>query len=239
MAKDRLFLVFVIFLLAVSLHTVSAFYSAEEWEEDKEEFEEMHVTCSSAIKIKHVASDYYLHSHNIKWGSGSHQQSVTAMKDPHETGNLWSVKEGESRKMCRMGQAIKCNDVIRLEHANTAKNLHSDEYNAPLSSRREISGFGNDGDGDSGDNWTILCTNKEVGELLQVKDTFYLFHTDSKRYLYANRDVDFNRRNCGNCPILGQLEVSGDQKQSNLAIWTIDGGVIFPETEDEEIPEDM
>ena len=35
------------------------------------------VSCGSVIKLKHKESGHHLHSHQISWGSGSGQQSVT------------------------------------------------------------------------------------------------------------------------------------------------------------------
>jgi hypothetical protein len=35
------------------------------------------MTYGSAVKLQHVESKYFLHSHQINWGSGSGQQSVT------------------------------------------------------------------------------------------------------------------------------------------------------------------
>ena len=35
------------------------------------------VTCQSAVKLTNVQSDMRLHSHEINWGSGSTQQSIT------------------------------------------------------------------------------------------------------------------------------------------------------------------
>jgi len=32
------------------------------------------------VRLKHIESGFYLHSHEIKYGGGSGQQSVTAME---------------------------------------------------------------------------------------------------------------------------------------------------------------
>ena len=37
----------------------------------------------------------------------------------------------------------------------TKRNLHSHDHKAPVSGRQEVSGFGEDGDGDDSDNWFI------------------------------------------------------------------------------------
>lgn len=49
------------------------------------------VTCGSVIKLKHAASGYDLHSHEISYGSGSGQQSVTGYQDTSDANSLWSV----------------------------------------------------------------------------------------------------------------------------------------------------
>eukprot|EP01031_Cornospumella_fuschlensis_P034455 gene34455-41708_t len=110
------------------------------------------VTCGSVIKLVHKESGNNLHSHNIAWGSGSGQQSVTTNKARNEKSSLWQVKEGHHLASCEIGAPIKCGDVIRLEHVDTGKNLHSHLFKAPISGQQEVSGFGDRGNGDTGDN---------------------------------------------------------------------------------------
>ena len=50
------------------------------------------MTCGSAIKLQHVGTGFRVHSHDIKWGSGSQQQSVTAMNSMDDPNSLWVVK---------------------------------------------------------------------------------------------------------------------------------------------------
>ncbi len=52
----------------------------------------MQVTCGSVVKLKHATSEYDLHSHEISYGSGSGQQSVTGYKDTSDAASLWAVK---------------------------------------------------------------------------------------------------------------------------------------------------
>ncbi len=44
------------------------------------------------VKLKHATSEYDLHSHEISYGSGSGQQSVTGYKDTSDAASLWAVK---------------------------------------------------------------------------------------------------------------------------------------------------
>lgn len=49
------------------------------------------VTCGSVVKLKHASSGYDLHSHEISYGSGSGQQSVTGYQDTSDAASLWAV----------------------------------------------------------------------------------------------------------------------------------------------------
>ena len=49
------------------------------------------VTCGSVIKLRHDETRFHLHSHVIKWGGGSGQQSVTAHGGEDDQGSMWIV----------------------------------------------------------------------------------------------------------------------------------------------------
>ena len=53
--------------------------------------------------------------------------------------------------------APECGQQIRLEHLTTSRNLHSHHFSSPLSNSQEVSAFGDDGDGDTGDVWSVVC----------------------------------------------------------------------------------
>lgn len=56
--------------------------------------------------------------------------------------------------------AIQCGDIIRLEHLETKKNLHSHHFSSPISGNQEVSAYGTKGEGDTGDHWIVLCHDK-------------------------------------------------------------------------------
>ncbi len=178
-----------------------------------------------------------MHSHAIAWGSGSGQQSVTSNKAKSDRSSLWVVKEGHDVPMCEVGQPVKCGDIIRLEHSETKKNLHSHLFRAPLSGNQEVSGFGENGNGDTGDNWQIVCESNNV--YWERSKPFFLMHVDTKKYLSTSDAFKFTHQNCGNgCPILDQTEVSTSAKKDVNAKWQTDQGVYFPyknQIEDDEL----
>ena len=137
----------------------------------------------------------------VNYGSGSGQQVVTAATGKEDSNSLWTVREAENgTKPCKTGQSFRCGDKIRLEHVPTGKNLHSSgSQKAPLSQRQEVSGFGDDGLGDSGDDWELLCNDKtEYGDVrtlgmpIRGKDSFYLKHVDTGCILVSESNFRYN-----------------------------------------------
>lgn len=74
---------------------------------------------------------------------------------------------------------IKCGDVIRLQHLATNKNLHSHHFSSPLSGNQEISCYGEEGVGDSGDHWKVICSD----DFWLRSNTVKFFHIDTDVYL--------------------------------------------------------
>lgn len=114
----------------------------------------------------------------------------------------------EKTKPCPTGQIIKCGDFIRLEHVATGKNLHSHNIQSPLSHRNEVSGFGDDGEGDPSDNWQIECFNTNTGEIdtgtgayVTGQTLIQLRHVDTLKLLVCDHSHEFNQWNCPRCPI--------------------------------------
>ncbi|XP_065176324.1 stromal cell-derived factor 2-like [Sycon ciliatum] len=174
-----------------------------------------HVSCGSTIKLLHAGHEIRLHSHEVNYGSGSGQQSVTGVKASDDVNSYWVVY-GRYQHPCTRGEAIKCGDVIRLRHTKTQHWLHSHHFTSPLSNNQEISCYaGNEGLGDSGDNWLVQCTGGEwmKKKLVQFK------HVDTGKHLHASGQT-FNR------PIAGQYEISACQSCGGID-WKATEGVYF------------
>jgi dolichyl-phosphate-mannose--protein O-mannosyl transferase len=141
---------------------------------------------------------------------------------------MWLIKEASTAKSgCEVGVPVQCGDQVRLEHIGTGKNLHSHLFRAPLTGNQEVSGFGEGGKGDTGDNWRIAC---EAGETYWRRGVpMQLVHVDTSKYLYSTEAAKFTAQNCGQgCPIMGQNEVSASGKKDSKARWVTGQGVFFP-----------
>lgn len=107
------------------------------------------------VKIKHVLTNTHLHSHAINYGhpNSSGQQQVTAFGGADDN-DFWVIKAGHG--MNSRSGSINHGDVIRLEHYLTRRNLHSHAgIPSPVSGQQEVTCFGDNGNGDSNDNWRI------------------------------------------------------------------------------------
>eukprot|EP00550_Attheya_septentrionalis_P003028 CAMPEP_0198281936 /NCGR_PEP_ID=MMETSP1449-20131203/1816_1 /TAXON_ID=420275 /ORGANISM="Attheya septentrionalis, Strain CCMP2084" /LENGTH=217 /DNA_ID=CAMNT_0043977963 /DNA_START=129 /DNA_END=782 /DNA_ORIENTATION=- len=189
--------------------------------------EEKLVTCGSAIKMTHVdtGGKYYLHSANAQMGSGSGQQVVTMVEDRSAVGGLWLVREGHGEPQCKPAEPIPCGRRIRLTHLETSVNLHSHLVKSPLSNQQEVSGFGSDGEGDSGDSWIVACTNKN-DKYWKRNEKVRLQHGDTSKYLGASDQAKYTQQNCGSrCPILNQLETFGRTHEDNMSLFKVELGV--------------
>ena len=207
------------------------------------------VTCGSVIKLQHAESSFMLHSHDIKWGSGSEQQSVTATPESGDPNSYWIVNEALGAPACKRGQPIKCGQVVRLEHLATARNLHSHLFRSPLSGQQEVSAFGEEGQGDSGDNWKVMCLRSTGVKTWRRNTRVRLVHTDTGGYLHSHASHRFNARNCGHnwcararararaparsravhSPIGGQQEVTVFSNKDRNNLWLADLGLYMSE----------
>ena len=180
-----------------------------------------HVTCGSIIKLLNMQEGVRLHSHDVKYGSGSGQQSITGMPEADDVNSHWQVM-APMKKHCHRGDAIQCGDKIRLKHLTTGCYLHSHLFNAPLSrGNQEVSCFGKEGEGDTGDHWILLC---DTGDWLRGEPV-RLKHEDTGKYL-ATSGHQYGR------PINGQREVVGVSSTGRSALWKTAEGVYMIHSSD-------
>ncbi|XP_003388356.1 PREDICTED: stromal cell-derived factor 2-like [Amphimedon queenslandica] len=172
-----------------------------------------HVTCKSVIKLLHKKSNVRLHSHDVKYGSGSGQQSITGVTNADDVNSYWIV-HGPHGQICERGNPVKCGSGLRLQHLSTQKFLHSHHFNSPLSGNQEVSGFGDGNGGDTGDNWILECSDD-----YWRRDGYVRFkHQDTNVYLHSTGHT-YGR------PIEGQHEISGHKYVSDNNLWKAMEGV--------------
>lgn len=224
----------VLFVILISCIFINSHMSAEEI---NQAVDSKAITCGSILRIQNIMTKFHLHSHQLTWGSGSRQQSITSVNDSDDSNSLWIVKEQHNGAPCETGVPLQCDQLIRLEHVNTGKNLHSHDYKSFITDSQEASGFGDDGTGDIHDNFQIQCYDSK-DKVIKGSTKFYLYHPSTLAYAHINiRKSLFNETNCRGCPILGQREVSLTKSKDIQCVWKVVGGMIFNDNKQEEINE--
>ncbi|XP_041929273.1 protein O-mannosyl-transferase 2 [Alosa sapidissima] len=146
----------------------------------------------STVTLKNLRiAGGYLHSHWHLYpeGVGAHQQQVTTYLHK-DYNNLWLVKKqhhtddptGEAPDLVRHG------DVIRLEHKETTRNLHSHLHEAPLTKKHlQVTGYGLNGTGDTNDLWVIEVCGGRKGDLVKVlRSKVRILHQSTGCVLYSS-----------------------------------------------------
>ncbi|XP_008425613.1 stromal cell-derived factor 2 [Poecilia reticulata] len=177
------------------------------------------VTCGSVIKLLNVKHNVRLHSHDVRYGSGSGQQSVTGVSAVEDSNSYWSIR-GTSGASCTRGTAVKCGQTIRLTHVNTGRNLHSHYFASPLSSNQEVSAFGEEGEGDHLDEWTVQCS----GSVWKREESVRFRHKSTDGLLSVTGE-QYGR------PIHGQMEVHAMSNPSQHSLWKVMEGVFMKPSE--------
>lgn len=113
----------------------------------------------------HEKTKFRLHSHDVPYGSGSGQQSVTGFPNVDDSNSYWvllpfsslisscisrciDLSRTERRSQvvkpihessAKQGDTIKSGTIIRLQHMRTRKWLHSHLHASPISGNMEVS----------------------------------------------------------------------------------------------------
>lgn len=190
-------------------------------QEETPEPKDIKVTCGSIIKLKHKTQGCRLHSHGVKYGTGSGQQSVTCFPGEGDENSYWVVKgpyiPASLIDMCPQGTVLKTGTTIRLEHATTGSRLHSHLHSSPLSRQQEVSCYEGQ---DTGDNWIVELIDSKSSEL-KKGDAFRLKHVDTGKYLHSH-NMQFGH------PIPGQSEVTCVGSSNSNTIFFAEEGVYYP-----------
>ncbi|XP_076939727.1 stromal cell-derived factor 2-like protein [Bidens hawaiensis] len=205
--------ILLLFITLCSDHTTYTVYAATS--------EGVEITYGSVIKLMHEKTKYRLHSHNVPYGSGSGQQSVTSFPNVNDANSYWIVRP-DTETSVKRGDNIKSGSIIRLQHMRTGKWLHSHLHASPMSGNLEVSGFGDDGNSDTGDFWRLEILGS--GKTWRQDQRIRLRHVDTDGYLHSH-DKKYSRI------AIGQQEVCGVREKRADNIWLAAEGVYLPTNE--------
>ncbi|KAF7483568.1 Hypothetical predicted protein [Marmota monax] len=147
--------------------------------------------------------------------SGSGQQSVTGVEASDDANSYWRIRGG-SEGGCPRGIPVRCGQAVRLTHVLTGKNLHTHHFLSPLSNNQEVSAFGEDGEGDDLDLWTVRCSGqhweREAAVRFQHVGTSVFLSVTGEQY---------------GSPIRGQHEVHGMPSANTHNTWKAMEGIFI------------
>ena len=160
----------------------------------------------SKIKLAHILTKNFLHSHDKLYNTGSKQQEITAYWK-RDDGDWWIIK-------AKGKKTLKSGDIIQLTHAKTGKNLHSHHSLSPTTHSQEVSGYGDNGKGDSNDNWRLIITESYVhlDQNWKIGDIFRLVHKNSGAYLNSST---------AKTKVSKQQEVAASTNGNDSCEWTV------------------
>ncbi|XP_054799410.1 stromal cell-derived factor 2-like protein isoform X2 [Prosopis cineraria] len=182
---------------------------------------EVQITYGSVLKLMHERTKFRLHSHDVPYGSGSGQQSVTGFPGVDDANSYWIVRP-QPGTSAKQGDTIRSGAIIRLQHMRTRKWLHSHLHASPISGNLEVSCFGGDSDSDTGDFWRLLIEGS--GKTWKQDQRIRLQHVDTGGYLHSH-DKKYSRT-AG-----GQQEVCGVREKRADNVWLAAEGVYLPVAE--------
>ncbi|KAJ8751905.1 hypothetical protein K2173_026121 [Erythroxylum novogranatense] len=184
--------------------------------------EGVEITYGTVVKLMHERTKFRLHSHDVPYGSGSGQQSVTGFPAVDDSNSYWIVRP-EPGTDAKQGHIVKTGTIIRLQHMRTRKWLHSHLHASPISGNMEVSCFGGDNnESDTGDYWRLLIEGS--GKTWKQDQRIRLQHVDTGGYLHSH-DKKYQRI-AG-----GQQEVCGVREKRADNVWLAAEGVYLPITE--------
>ncbi|CAA3023604.1 Stromal cell-derived factor 2 [Olea europaea subsp. europaea] len=180
--------------------------------------EGVQITYGSTVKLMHERTKFRLHSHDVPYGSGSGQQSVTGFSSVDDSNSYWIVRPTLDSS-AKQGDTIKSGTIIRLQHMRTRRWLHSHLHASPISGNLEVSCFGDDGNSDTGDYWRLEIEGN--GKTWRQDQRVRLHHVDTGGYLHSH-DKKYTRI-AG-----GQQEVCGVREKRADNVWLAAEGVYLP-----------
>jgi dolichyl-phosphate-mannose--protein O-mannosyl transferase len=142
------------------------------------------------ILLRHGATRCSLHSHDHKYTHfyTSGQQQVTAVPEPPDGNDFWIVKGPHGQpELYKDGQSVENGHLIRLQHLNTRRNLHSHgNAPSPLTGQQEVTAYEHEASGDSNDNWRVEV---EGGGIWTNRKRIKLIHIETGHALHSHPGV--------------------------------------------------
>jgi hypothetical protein len=168
------------------------------------------VTYGSAVKLKIHLKSRFLFSLPAQWSEG--RQVVTGSGNRVDPGTYWLVVPETGAEM---RTEVPCESNFRLQHVNTQ------HYLSLSSSASEISGNPQVIADSQGSVLRLRCSTSVWRRSAPVQ----IFDASNHAVRLGLSGVEYSQRNCPNCVINGDAEISHSTRLSDM--WVVDDGILF------------
>jgi hypothetical protein len=136
------------------------------------------VNFGDRIKLKHIATNHVLHSHNLFYSTGSGQQQVTCFAQRNDD-DWWEVQSVNGQQ-----GPVPYGTPVLFRHVTTGAFLHSHaNILSPVTHQQEVTCFRGR---DSNDNWTINPVNYGGSNVLTAGVPIIITHLNTNRRLHSH-----------------------------------------------------
>jgi dolichyl-phosphate-mannose--protein O-mannosyl transferase len=186
------------------------------------------VTFGSAVKlVSSTDSKFFLRSVEVQWNNRPQGHNiVTTAQDETSPDIYWVIAPVDVTSTS--GQNVKCGSTVQLRHAMTGRLMHvNTKQRSTLANMHEVTAVTKEAG--EADKFLVECEGSwEKGKKVSLK------HLNSGGYLRSQASWLYTQSNCPRCPIVGQREVGvGSGRCGNECSWSVEGGVIVREPEEE------
>lgn len=138
------------------------------------------------VTLRNKATSKYLYSKQLRYSHhNSSNQQLVATSEQKDGDSVWVFKHSSNGDEPLTGHIFPTEEVVRLEHVATQKNLHSHDRYSPVTSQKEVTAFGGKGVGDSSDDWVVEILRKgSTKGTLEIS----LKHQASNHYLRSDKN---------------------------------------------------
>ena len=107
-----------------------------------------------------------MNSDEVRYSSDSNIYSVTSVPQKDSFNSLWTVFPANNEPERNYDDFLKCDDLIKLQHAATKKVFVADPKKPMLSSYK-TAGCVDAHEAKEADGWRLICVNQDPGSVIQ------------------------------------------------------------------------
>lgn len=102
----------------------------------------------------------------MRYSAESNIYSVTCVPEKESFNSLWTIFPANNEPERNYDDFVKCNDLIKLQHA-TSKKVFVSDPKSPMLSNYKTAGCVDSDKAQEADSWRLICVNQDPGSVIQ------------------------------------------------------------------------